>query len=314
MKVGVVSASNVQATLIKDELQTVIENVTVFSIRDIEAGLAASSNQHIVVYDISDPSILDSEELNERMGSGDPLALFNEVDLYPMTPEQRLAWRNKTINEMKKLAPDLADELKSVSDKMAASKLDTLIIGSSSGGPLALKEFFEHLPRLNIAVFIAQHMPEAAFGLLLKQVKEKAGTWDVCIGYHGQKVLPGQVIIIPRDVSMTISPSSILEFKPNINEPEYHPCINHCIRSVHAYSKAKTSIVILTGMGEDGAAAVRDLKGKALMVLAQEPNSCASASMPNAARATGAVQSSGTPAELARMVSEAYGFGVRVLN
>lgn len=314
MKVGIVSASGVQATLIQEELSTVLANVRVFSIPEVESGLARTTNQHLMIYDISDPSLLESEDLNEQMDSNEPPCLFNETDLYPMSPEQRIAWRNRMIEEMKKLAPDLADEIKQANDRFAASKVDTLVIGSSSGGPLALKEFFSNLPRLNIAIFIAQHMPEAAFGLLLRQVKEAAKDWDVEIGYHGQKVVGGKVILIPRDVTLNISPNAIIEFKPNVTPPEFHPSINQAIRSVHAYSKERTNILILTGMGEDGAAAVRDLKGKVKSIMAQDHASCASSSMPDAARKTNAVQFSGPPSELARKVSEAYGFGVVLLN
>lgn len=146
MKVGIVSASGVQATLIQEELSTVLANVRVFSIPEVESGLARTTNQHLMIYDISDPSLLESEDLNEQMDSNEPPCLFNETDLYPMSPEQRIAWRNRMIEEMKKLAPDLADEIKQANDRFAASKVDTLVIGSSSGGPLALKEFSPTCP------------------------------------------------------------------------------------------------------------------------------------------------------------------------
>jgi chemotaxis response regulator CheB len=248
------------------------------------------------------------------MSCEEPKSIVNDADLFPMSADQRIAWRNKTIGEMKKIAPDLVEDLRSAAEKVAASKVETLLIGSSSGGPMALKEFFANLPRLNIAIFIAQHMPEAAYDLVLNQVKSSARNWDVSIAVHGEKALAGHAYLIPREVTLSINANSVIEFKPNATTPEFHPCINNAVRSIYSYSKDKTNIVILTGMGEDGAAALRELKGKARMILAQEPDSCASSSMPDAARKTNTVDRSGTPSELANLISESYGHGVSFLN
>ena len=306
MKIGILSASNVQATLIQEELQQVVEHVRIFSAREIAGGAARSTNQHVMVYDVSDASLLDCDELLEQMHDPEQLALYNEVDLYTMSPEQRSAWRKKTVVELKKLAPDLASEIFDKPAGSAASKVQTLVIGSSSGGPSVLKEILSRLPRLNIAIFIAQHMAEDAFGLLLKQVTNAASKWDVSIARQGQKVLPGSVFIVPRGVALSISPGSVIELKPNISQPEFDPCINQCIRSIHAYSKENTSVVILSGMGSDGAAGVRDIRGSVRLILAQDAETCGNTRMPDAARATGAVQRSGTPAELADLIASTF--------
>ena len=306
MKIGILSASNVQATLIQEELQQVVEHVRIFSAREIAGGAARSTNQHVMVYDVSDASLLDCDELLEQMHDPEQLALYNEVDLYTMSPEQRSAWRKKTVVELKKLAPDLASEIFDKPAGSAASKVQTLVIGSSSGGPSVLKEILSRLPRLNIAIFIAQHMAEDAFGLLLKQVTNAASKWDVSIARQGQKVLPGSVFIVPRGVALSISPGSVIELKPNISQPEFDPCINQCIRSIHAYSKENTSVVILSGMGSDGAAGVRAIRGSVRLILAQDAETCGNTSMPDAARATGAVQRSGTPAELADLIASTF--------
>lgn len=306
MKIGILSASNVQATLIQEELQLVVEHVRIFSAREIAAGAARSTNQHVMVYDVSDASLLDCDELLEQMHDPEQLALYNEVDLYTMSPEQRSAWRKKMVVELKKLAPDLASEICDTPVGIATNKIQTLVIGSSSGGPSVLKEILSRLPRLNIAIFIAQHMAEDAFGLLLKQVTNAASKWDVSIARQGQKVLPGSVFIVPRGVALSISPGSVIELKPNISQPEFDPCINQCIRSIHAYSKENTSVVILSGMGSDGAAGVRDIRGSARLILAQDAETCGNTSMPDAARATGGVQRSGTPAELADLIASTF--------
>jgi hypothetical protein len=65
MKIGILSASNVQATLIQEELQQVVEQVRIFSAQEIAGGAARSTNQHVMVYDVSDASLLDCDELLE---------------------------------------------------------------------------------------------------------------------------------------------------------------------------------------------------------------------------------------------------------
>jgi chemosensory pili system protein ChpB (putative protein-glutamate methylesterase) len=65
-------------------------------------------------------------------------------------------------------------------------------------------------------------------------------------------------------------------------------------------------VIILTGMGDDGAAAIKEVNKRAISVLAQSAETCASKSMPEAARDTGLVQYTGSPRELSEEMMRLY--------
>ena len=76
-----------------------------------------------------------------------------------------------TIEEIKKAIPDLANELdkkKEVADNKNVP--DVWIIGASSGGPQALRQFFADLPRMSISIFVAQHMTQVGYGQMLARL------------------------------------------------------------------------------------------------------------------------------------------------
>lgn len=310
MKIGIVSSSEVQKSLIHESLVDIGAKLTCFTVDEVASGAAKSTNQHVLIVDYSDEAILDSPEVLAVVDENDPVCILNENSLYSMSPDQRLVWLNKTLAELKRVVPTLYAELPAMNHDQAKSLPHALVIGSSSGGPLAIKEFLTNLPRLPITIFIAQHMPDSAFSLFIGGLDKCKGAWDVVMASNKMKVEPGMIVIVPRDVTLEIQSSRMVDFKKNMTEPAYNPSINNTIRSVFNYAKDRTSVVILTGMGDDGAAAVRDIRGKFKMVLAQDAASCAATSMPDAARETGAVHTTGSPAELARMVAEAYGFGI----
>ncbi|MEL3813230.1 chemotaxis protein CheB, partial [Pseudomonas aeruginosa] len=101
---------------------------------------------------------------------------------------------------------------------------------------------------------------------------------------------------------------SAIQLRP-VKPNTYSPSINSVIRSVFSSIAGKLGVIILTGMGDDGASGIRDLKGKAKIVMAQDAESSQARSMPDAARETGAVSFSGKPAELARHMYRMYGIG-----
>ncbi|MNN51105.1 Chemotaxis response regulator protein-glutamate methylesterase of group 3 operon [compost metagenome] len=124
---------------------------------------------------------------------------------------------------------------------------------------------------------------------------------------HGAKLKAGTIFVVPRDTTVEVR-SGVIQLRP-VKPNTYSPSINSVIRSVFSSIAGKLGVIILTGMGDDGASGIRDLKGKAKIVMAQDAESSQARSMPDAARETGAVSFSGKPAELARHMYRMYGIG-----
>lgn len=308
MRVGVISTSNVQVALIKEVLTPVVGDLTIYDMSHVDSGELSATEVHALIVDFSDEAILQSEDVLEMLTRDEPVCVLNERELYSMSHAERQAWCNKLVDELKRSLPDLADSLDSRKAEIESrSANDTWVIGCSSGGPQAIRDFLAELPTLPVSIFLVQHLTEAAFNTYVQRVRECSTRWEVVAAEHGAKVRAGTIFIVPRDNTVEVR-SGMIHLRP-VKPSAYSPSINSVIRSVFSSIPGKLGVIILTGMGDDGASGIRDLKGKAKVVMAQDEESSQARSMPDAARETGAVTFSGKPAELARQMYRMYGIG-----
>lgn len=299
MRLGVVSTDSVQKSLIAEVLTPVFGAIEQYDLSDVNSGLS-STGVHLLIVDFSDDAIIESEDVLSMLSRDEPVCLLNEVNLYPMTEGQRLAWRNKIINEIRKALPDFADEIQTPEEVRAKEKLhDIWVLGSSSGGPQAIREFFGVLPTLPISIVLVQHISEAAFKTFVCRVVDSAPNWNVVAAEDGLEALPGQIVCVPKDAYIQVS-SGRFTLVPHNSQPSFNPSISASIRSICRSTPGKMGIIILTGMGDDGAAAIKEVSKRAISVMAQDAETCGAKSMPDSARATGLVNFTGSPQELAR--------------
>lgn len=308
MRVGIVSTNEVQRSLVCELLSPLVGEVAQYDLSHARSGELEKCNAHILIIDLSDPAISDSEDVMDLISMEEPVCLLHERDLYAMGQEGRIAWRNRTVDEIKKALPDLAAELENKKNEADNRNTpDAWIIGASTGGPTALRDFFAHLPILPISIFVAQHISEDAFTQMLSRLRDIAPKWSVQSAENGAKVQANSVYLVPRDRSIEIRSGAIV-LKPYsaAHEIGFNPCIDAVIRSMFA-SHPKIGVIIMSGMGRDGSAGIRAIKGKAKMILAQDHGSCGAKSMPDSARETGAVQASLPPEGLAAQLARMYG-------
>jgi two-component system chemotaxis response regulator CheB len=172
------------------------------------------------------------------------------------------------------------------------SAIKVLTIGSSTGGPSALKAVLSRLSeRFNLPILIVQHMPECF-------TKKLASTLDNECPFHVREaqnldlIQKGHVYIAPGDFHMKVvkvgeDTKLILTKDPQV---EYcRPSYNYLLDSIADVYKNASLNVILTGMGEDGAKGFERLKAVNAHTIAQDEASCAVYGMPRAAIETGAV-------------------------
>jgi two-component system chemotaxis response regulator CheB len=166
-----------------------------------------------------------------------------------------------------------------------------VVVGASTGGTEALKEFLVTMPPDSPAILITQHMPETftkAFaqrlnGLCKIAVKEAE---------HGERVLPGHAYIAPGNRHLLLNRSGAnytvhLSDGPLVSR--HRPSVDVMFRSA-ANSAGKNCIgIIMTGMGDDGAAGMLELHREGAHTLAQDEESCVVFGMPKEAIARGGV-------------------------
>lgn len=307
MRVGVLSLNNIQLTLMAETLTPVFGQVEMYDLAKINSGEFSQANLHALVVDYSDPAIMDIDEVMEVLDKEEPASILNEAELYPMGGTERIAWRNKIIAEMKKCLPDFSREIHTPEELGAREKLhDLWVMGASSGGPQAIRDFLEYLPALPATIILVQHISLAAFRTFVTRVQEATRIWTVEPACDQMPIKQNSIIVVPQDIYVSVTKGR-LNLLPHTSPHTFNPSINANIRSVFKTTPGNLGVIILSGMGDDGAAGIKELQGGAHVVMAQSGESCGARSMPDAARETGAVDLTGTPKELAESMARKYG-------
>ena len=180
--------------------------------------------------------------------------------------------------------------LPSVANRITSTE-KLIIVGASTGGTEAIKEFLVRMPPDCPGILVTQHMPEAftqSFAARLDSVCKIS----VKEATHGDRVLPGHAYIAPGHSHLLLARSGAnyiceLSNGPPVNR--HRPAVDVLFRSA-ANCAGKNAIgVILTGMGKDGAAGMLEMKQAGAYNFAQDEASCVVFGMPKEAIAAGGV-------------------------
>ncbi len=170
---------------------------------------------------------------------------------------------------------------------------DVVAIGASTGGPKALVEI---IPRLlatfPLPVVLVQHMPPL-FTTELAQTLTEKGKLPVKEAVHGQPLAAGTVYLAPGGKHLRVASTGGTERHLELTEdpPEHfcRPAVDYLFRSVAAVYRERALGVILTGMGKDGTAGLKEMKRHGVKVVGQSAASCTVYGMPREAMAAGVV-------------------------
>jgi two-component system chemotaxis response regulator CheB len=168
---------------------------------------------------------------------------------------------------------------------MAETTEKVVAIGASTGGTEALKTVLEALPADTPGIVIVQHMPELftrAFaarldGLCAITVKEAESN---------DTVIRGRALIAPGNHHMLLKRSGAryyVEIKEGPLVCRHRPSVDVLFRSAARYAGQNAVGVILTGMGDDGARGMLEMKQAGAMTIAQDEDTCVVFGMPNEA-------------------------------
>ncbi|MES2358565.1 MAG: chemotaxis-specific protein-glutamate methyltransferase CheB [Gemmatimonadota bacterium] len=165
-----------------------------------------------------------------------------------------------------------------------------VVIASSTGGPRALAEIVPQLPAaLSAAVVIAQHLPAEFTGALAERLA-RASTVCVREADDGMPLLAGAVYIARGGVNTSIASSgageggaAVLRQHPAAARSGATPCADVLFSSAAEVFGAACTGVVLTGMGRDGAAGLRNIRSGGGRAIIQDEPSSAIYGMPRAA-------------------------------
>ncbi|MDE2402006.1 MAG: chemotaxis response regulator protein-glutamate methylesterase [Burkholderiales bacterium] len=165
-------------------------------------------------------------------------------------------------------------------------------VGTSTGGTQALEEVLTALPRVSPGVVIVQHMPEkftAAFAARLDSICQIT----VKEAENNDRVVPGRALIAPGGKHMLLKRSGaqyFVEVKDGPLVNRHRPSVDVLFRSVAKCAGSNALGIIMTGMGDDGAAGLLEMRQAGAITLAQDEASCVVYGMPKEAVKRGAVE------------------------
>ncbi len=177
-------------------------------------------------------------------------------------------------------------------------------VGASTGGTEALKVLLEAMPLDAPGIVIVQHMPEnftAAFarrldGLCRISVKEAE---------NNDSVIRGRALIAPGNRHMLLKRSGAryyVEIKDGPLVSRHRPSVDVLFRSTAQYAGKNSVGVIMTGMGDDGARGLREMKDTGAFTIAQDEESSVVFGMPKKAIEFGAVDKIAPLDDIAKVI------------
>ncbi len=167
-----------------------------------------------------------------------------------------------------------------------------IAIGTSTGGTLALEEILTKLPRDKTpGIVIVQHMPEKFTEAFAKRLNGLCDI-DVREAKDGDRVVPGLALIAPGNKHMQVKRSGAQYFVEVSDGPlvnRHRPSVDVLFRSIAKHAGKNAKGIILTGMGDDGASGLLEMREAGAMTYGQNEESCVVFGMPKEAIRRGAV-------------------------
>lgn len=172
---------------------------------------------------------------------------------------------------------------------LARTSDKVLALGASTGGTEALREVLAGLPGDTPGTVIVQHMPPL-FTASFAQCLDRTSRLHVSEAKGGEPLLPGLAYVAPGGQHLAVVRSGAHYHVDLRDGPEVHyqrPAVDIAFLSVAKAAGANAVGVLLTGMGQDGAAGLKAMRDAGAHTIAQDEASCVVFGMPKAAIACG---------------------------
>jgi len=202
--------------------------------------------------------------------------------------------KTKDTGQLRKIEPrHTADViLSSAPGKAVTADTEKFIaIGASAGGTQAIETILKDLPVDVPGIVIVQHMPEN-FTEAFAQRLDHICSLDVKEASDGDRIERGTALVAPGNRHCLIKrngPAYAVEIKDGPPVSRHRPAVDVLFRSVAKFAGKNALGIILTGMGDDGAAGMVEMRKSGVKTIAQDENTSIVFGMPREAIKRGAV-------------------------
>jgi len=164
-------------------------------------------------------------------------------------------------------------------------------IGASTGGTEALREVLQVLPADTVGIVIVQHMPEKFTNAFARRL-DTLCAMQIKEAEDGDVVQAGRVLIAPGNQHMTLRRSGsryAVEILDGPHVSRHRPSVDVLFRSAAQNAGRNAMGILLTGMGDDGARGLLEMREAGAYTVAQDEDSSVVFGMPKEAIQRGAV-------------------------
>jgi two-component system chemotaxis response regulator CheB len=166
-----------------------------------------------------------------------------------------------------------------------------VVVGASTGGTEALRDLLEALPPDAPGFAVVQHMPEVFTQQFARRLDQVCRV-EVKEAEDGDRLVPGRVLVAPGNRHLVVRRSGALYVAHVLDGPPvslHRPSVDVLFRSAAQAAGPNAVGVILTGMGDDGAEGMAELKRAGARTIAQDEATSVVFGMPREAIARGCV-------------------------
>lgn len=184
-----------------------------------------------------------------------------------------------------KLSADAVLAKGPVNQSMLKTTEKVIVVGASTGGTEALRVFLEGLPADSPGIVIVQHMPEQFTRSFADRLNELCKI-SVKEAVNNDTVIRGRALIAPGNHHLILKRSGARYYVEINDGPlvnRHRPSVDVLFRSTAKYAGKNTVGVIMTGMGDDGARGLLELKEAGAYTIAQDEKTCIVFGMPKEA-------------------------------
>lgn len=166
--------------------------------------------------------------------------------------------------------------------KRYLQRFDLVMLGTSTGGPVALQKILTQLPaNFPTPILMIQHMPGSFTGAFADRLDRQCAL-KVREAVDGDTLRPGEALLAPGGKQMMLSARGRLRIFDGDQRLNYRPSVDVTFGSAVKYYNKHILAVVLTGMGADGREGARLIKQSEGVVWAQESSTCVIDGMPSA--------------------------------
>lgn len=253
--------------------------VIISSLTEKKSELSLKALEYGAIEVLQKPKLLTKEHFEESR-----ILICDAVKAAAEVKSSRI-FKNLVTEVKPKLSADSVLDLnrQNVNIKNTTDKI--IAVGASTGGTQAIEVFLKSLPPDSPGIVIVQHMPEV-FTRSFADRLDKICRISVKEGIHGEMITPGKAIIAPGNHHMLVVKTGA-RYSIQINDGplinRHRPSVDVLFRSVANCAGSNAVGIIMTGMGDDGARGLLEMRQNGAHTIAQDENSCVVFGMPKVA-------------------------------